>query len=125
MKRIEACEAEMTNEAQIPTTMVWSETDRQSRESQMDSETSVYLRIYLDEDFSKATSWDDLICRLKAKGFHLKFDQNRLTLVNEHTCVHLCTCRFLGFGFDRLALILGKPRVHAKTNRLISSDLSA
>lgn len=91
----------------------------------MDFETSVYLRCHLAEDFTNTTSWDELIGRLFEKGFYLKFVNDRLVLVNEHTGVHLCTCRYLGFDFASLTRVLGKPCVHAKSNKLILSDLKA
>lgn len=112
----------MSTQSQHPTQLVWTESGRQSSESQMDAETSVNLRCHLAEDFTHATSWDDLIDRLQTKGFHLRFDQNRLVVVNDHTGVHLCTCSYLGFGFSKLANMFGKPHVHAESNKLVSSD---
>ena len=125
MQRVEVYEVEMSKQLQGPTQLVWSESDRQSRESQMDTETSVNLRCHLAEDFTRARSWDDLINRLQEKGFHLRFDLDRLVVVNDHTGVCLCTCRYLGFGFDKLTRILGKPCVHAESRKVLSSDFSA
>lgn len=114
----------MSEQQHRPAQLVWTESGRQSRESQMDTETAVNLRYYLSEDFADAKSWDELISRLQEKGLHLRFDENRLVLVNDQTSVHLCTCSYLGYGFAKLAGILGKPHVHADSNKLVSSDFS-
>lgn len=98
---------------------VWCDTDRGLSESRMSFETALHLRLHLTEDFSSASCWSDLIDRLAAKGFHLAFQDDKLVLNNNCTGTSICTCRYLGFSFKKLARSFGKPSVLAGCCQLV------
>lgn len=106
-----------------PLPVYWAEVNRQDRETQMDLETSVYLRCYLSEDLRAATSWGDLVGRLFTKGFRLKWERNRLNLVSAHSGIDICTCRHIGVGFSELFQRLGRPCVLAYTGWVIPAPI--
>ncbi len=101
----------------------WAVVGRQGCESQMDLETSVYLRCYLSGEFRAAKSWGDLVERLCTKGFRLKCTRNRLNLVSTHSGMDICTCSHLGFGFSELFQRLGRPCVLAYAGWVIPAPI--
>ncbi len=68
----------------------------------LDQEMAALLRAHLVPDFDQAQNWADLAKRLRAKGFYLKTDGQRVRLHDCHSHVQICSCRFLGFPSARL-----------------------
>ena len=62
----------------------------------LDVETAALLRIHLYEDFTSASSWQDLSTRLKNKGFYLKTNGHSVRMFDCHSQVEICSCSFLG-----------------------------
>lgn len=102
-----------------PMPVIWASRSRTPFSSALDTETKVTLACHLNETFSAATSWADLVSALGARGFGLQFLDDRLILINEQNGVALCACGSLGFNFQTLAQKLGKPSVQANTGRII------
>lgn len=98
----------------------WCDAARGRRAECMSFEESATLRMFLMEDFERAKTWPGLIDRLEKKGFELSFQGDRLTLLNRHTGIALCTCRCLGFSFETLLRSFGKPTVIAGSCQLVS-----
>ena len=103
-----------------PMPTVWSDRVRGTMETALDSESAISLACHVSSAFTNATDWDGLIAALDERGFHLRFDEDRLVLVNELTGVSLCTCASLGHSRAVLTERLGKPTVQAETGRLVS-----
>lgn len=101
----------------IPT--LWTDLKRGPNETALDCETAVSLSCHLNRTFREASDWSQLIGDLKALGFGLEFQDDRLILINDMTGVELCTCGFLGHSFASLTERLGKPCVLASTGRLV------
>ncbi|MHA6264539.1 hypothetical protein ACXYMO_15155 [Arenibacterium sp. CAU 1754] len=102
-----------------PMSTIWATQSRTPSASALDTETKVTLACHLNQTFSAATSWSDLVSALDARGFGLQFLNDRLILINEQNGVALCACGSLGFSFQTLAQKLGKPSVQANTGRII------
>lgn len=68
----------------------------------LDVETAALLRMHLHEDFTNASSWQDLSSRMKNKGFYLKTDGATVRLHDCHSHVEIGTCSFLGFPSSQL-----------------------
>ena len=108
-----------TAPADQPLPNLWTDRNRGSAESALDSETAISLACHLNTAFTAASTWDGLIETLSAQGFSLQFQDDRLTLINDQTGVGLCTCAFLGHSFATLTARLGKPCVLASTGQLV------
>lgn len=68
----------------------------------LDVETAALLRMHMYDDFSNASSWQDLCERLKNKGFYLKTDGSTVHMHDAHSQVDICSCSFLGFPSAQL-----------------------
>ena len=76
--------------------------------SPLDSETVMLLRTVLLPHFERATSWDDLRCRLNSKGYEITFRCGHLVLADE-SGRPICTGSMIGTPLSRLAKRLGRP----------------
>lgn len=103
-----------------PMPTLWTERDRGIAECGLDSETAVTLNCVVRGVFEAATNWDGLVADLADTGFGLRFEGDRLILVNLQTGVGLCTCAYLGHSFLSLTDRFGKPNVMAATGYVVS-----
>lgn len=92
-------------------------------ESFLDSESAALLRAALQPTFEQASTWSDLVSRLRIKGYALTFRGGRLILIESESGGRLCTTRFLGRPLKELVKRLGRPAVRAKAGRLGAGDL--
>ncbi|WP_299208396.1 hypothetical protein [uncultured Tateyamaria sp.] len=104
---------------------VWAIHGRGEKESALDCETAVALACFVGPVFEAAEDWSDLVHALETRGFHLVFEADELTLVQEETGVSLCTCASLGYGFSVLKARLGKPKIHPGSQRIVYCRLRA
>ncbi|WP_299704493.1 hypothetical protein [uncultured Tateyamaria sp.] len=104
---------------------VWALQNRGENESALDCETAVALACFVGPVFEAAEDWSDLVRALKERGFHLVFEADELTLVQDETEVSLCTCASLGYGFSALKARMGKPKMHIESQRLVHCRLKA
>lgn len=63
----------------------------------MNPETAAKLRILLNDDFSTATSWQDLGNKLLSKGFYLRTLDGDILIHDCHSHVRICSSQFLGY----------------------------
>ena len=68
-----------------------------------------YLRALLAEDFAYARDWDDLLSRLRTKGFRLAEAGGGLILQDHHSGQRLCKGSELGFGYPQLLRKFNTP----------------
>ncbi|WP_260349764.1 hypothetical protein [Alloyangia mangrovi] len=86
----------------------------------LDSETAALLRMVVLPQIEAASSWGDLVMRLREKGFGLGFRAGRMILNRLDSGAEICTGRSLGAPLRGLAARLGRPAL-----RLSRDGLSA
>ncbi|MCH2163606.1 MAG: hypothetical protein MK098_02990 [Marinovum sp.] len=91
----------------IPQPTDWA---RARRGNRLDCETAVLLRRKLGPEFNASESWLDLASRLSSQGFALRFEADRLILVETLRGDKVCSCRFLGHPLAQLSARFGKLR---------------
>ena len=86
----------------------------------LDSESAALLRMVVLPQIEAASSWGDLVMRLREKGFGLGFRAGRMILNRLDSGAEICTGRSLGAPLRGLAARLGRPAL-----RLSRDGLSA
>lgn len=76
---------------------------------ELDSETAALLRMVVLPQIEAASSWGDLVLRLRDKGFGLGFRAGRMILSRLDSGTEICTGRSLGAPLRGLAARLGRP----------------
>lgn len=106
--------------ADKPMPVIWSDRQRGSGETALDSETAITLACHLSLVFATARDWYALARALDNRGFGLKFERERLVLVSGLTGQSLCTCASLGYSRATLTQRMGKPKVMAETGWVLT-----
>lgn len=79
----------------------------------MSAETAAKLRILLSEDFSAATSWQNLANMLLSKGYYMRFRDSDILIHDCHSHVRICSTQFLGYPANSLEDRFSPEHQHA------------